>query len=354
LDKGWESIGLPTFNLLHLSDLHFAVEPERANPYLERRIAEGVLGFKNPFLPNTFCPQKAVLLASAIEDIKNDIHAILITGDLATTGMQPDLDSAKNWIAGSASHKYVPHQFGGSSTVTCLGDLAGTLILMPGNHDRYQGAANDPGSAVFENVFGTHWDLGRGNVMQPVNPRIRRADVRSENEALIILCADFSLIQKIDATDSLVSYMGQGKAYKNIVDALVAETRTCRETDQNACIVWATHFPPQFKHDTVNVGPELALINDDVLLDAASKESIKIIFSGHTHVSSVYRAFRDVYVVCAGTPTSYGRNEIQHSFNAVVLTTARNKLATVSVMRYLWDKKMAVFEPDGTEIEILL
>lgn len=328
-----------------MSDLHFAVESGYGNNCIEHHYIDLLLDWKNRYRPNTYSARIATNLPKVLTDHSTDVDALLITGDLATTGSQSDLNTAREWIAGNAAAKHIPRYLHQGEVAQKLATVAKTLILMPGNHDRYQGPKSIPRSALFESVFGNHWDLGSGKTLPARNaPEIRKTIIQNGDDWLIVLCADLSLRKKIDQ-NGMWGYLGQGSSYQDICDEMVRETQFCRAMYPQILVVWATHFPPKFDHK--KVGSRLRLLDEDKLLIAATAAEVRVIFSGHTHISKAYQVPGSrVVVVCAGTPIAFGKDENQ-SFNAVTLNADRGRLTDISVVCCSWQDKLATFKPSG-------
>lgn len=330
---------MATFNLVHISDLHFAVEQARSNPFEDRRYVELLLDFNNRYLPSTFCARKAVVLADTLGVGKDNIDVLLITGDIATSGSMEDLSSAKEWITGNASAEHVPRIVGFDlpNEFIRLGDVT-PLVILPGNHDRFSGKKNSPGSPNFETVFGVNWDLGRGSTTLTSFHGIREFNLKKDGEHLSILSADLTLKAESDA-DRRWGYLGQGYAYDDVCQGLVQATAKCVETNPNVYVIWATHFPPDFEHK--KVGSCLKLLNSGKLVKAATDAGVNLIFCGHTHIRDVYKV-AGVNVICAGTAIAFGKQEA-HSFNAITLETQGGKLTKAAVIDFLWDENDAAF-----------
>jgi 3',5'-cyclic AMP phosphodiesterase CpdA len=339
------------FQIAHISDLHFAVEEARGNAFTEHNHVELILGFSNRYLPSSFTGRKAIILADLLVDLKDEIDALLITGDLATTGDIQDLEAAKDWIVGNASTKYIPALRGFApvpNTVRRIGDVK-PFVIIPGNHDRFLGRKNEPGSTSFETVFGTYWDLDSGFVDQTCPfPAIRKTTLRSRasansTEKLTFLCADLALRAKHDDQGTW-GYLGQGRAYSDICTDLVDETRHCRSEDSLNCVVWVIHFPPRFEHP--KVGNRLRLLGEDLLLDSADSVDVKLVFTGHTHLADVYKARKSrAVVVCAGTPIAFGKGE-EHSFNLATLDVDQGCLVDAKVVHWAFNSTEKTFKAD--------
>lgn len=342
---------MATFKIIHISDLHFAFESSYGNNYTENRYIELLLDWKNQYRPSTFSARIAANLPKVLTDFSSAVDALLITGDLATTGTKNDLDSAKDWIAGNAAARHITRNLLQNYQAPRLSAVAKTLIIMPGNHDRFNCQNNIPRSPLFETVFGSHWDMGSGRTIAAKNiPEIRKTIIQNGDDWLIVLCADFSLRVKSDQ-DCILGYLGQGRAYQNICNELVLETQFCRDEYPHALIVWATHFPPKFDHE--KVGKRLRLLDEDKLLAAATDAGVRVIFSGHTHISKAYTVpGSGVVIVCAGTPFAFGKGEEQ-SFNTVTLSANQGSLSNLDVVRCSWHDKLATFKPSGSSSSFL-
>jgi 3',5'-cyclic AMP phosphodiesterase CpdA len=86
----------------------------------------------------------AEFLARKIFQIKNQIDLLLISGDIATTGLPEDLRIGLRYINNSPVNTYF-----GSDWAATVRSSAFPILLMPGNHDRFQSIKAEPNCRVW-------------------------------------------------------------------------------------------------------------------------------------------------------------------------------------------------------------
>jgi len=79
---------------------------------------------------SSYNPGALDCLCNFIEDQESRLNAIIITGDLATTGLEPDLEKARAFLEGDPD---VAPEFDQTIAHVKL-----PVFVLPGNHDRYQ------------------------------------------------------------------------------------------------------------------------------------------------------------------------------------------------------------------------
>lgn len=271
--------------ILHVSDLHISKNPQL--PQLNRRSPGN---FYNAILQGTYAAShgngKLKALVELVHDLKSSLDAIVITGDIATTGLDYDLEMALRFVEGPPDAQDIRT----SSGFPTISGAGLPIFLLPGNHDRYKlllrrlGYA--PGSRIFHRLFNNHW---QGDVK--TNP-IVKGDL-----AVGIIAADFSLRRWRDAEwpNVVVNSYAQGRVYQDILDELVEATDTFQEENadgKEVFTIWASHFPP------VSPNPEsyMKLIDREKLVSSANDCGVSLILSGHTHdpfdISSPRMTFR--------------------------------------------------------------
>src|SRR6266480_922263 len=127
---------MATFRLLHISDLHFSARPNAVNPLTSLggvRPADLGLWRHFPrhiilFGPSSYSSPLATHLALYIDSIQDAVDAIIVTGDLATTGSEVDLSTAKAFFF--ADTRIPP-------VARVKLNLRIPVIFLPGNHDRF-------------------------------------------------------------------------------------------------------------------------------------------------------------------------------------------------------------------------
>jgi DNA repair exonuclease SbcCD nuclease subunit len=170
------------------------------------------------------------------------------------------------------------------------------VLLIPGNHDRFSDVFGTPGGTEFDRVFRSHWPASPAKVKR----RVLQDLITGTNLGLV--GADFCLLTGADASyPSLYYRCGQGKAYKQVISAMKAETQALRSAYEDIGITWVVHFPPC----AIDGGdPALELLDREFVLDAARDESIRLILAGHLHVPLSVQ-HDETLVSCAGTAAAY-------------------------------------------------
>lgn len=287
------------FRILHLSDFHFCEVPNRQNALSLWRnprstIAPDIFGRLN-FLPESYAVDVADSVAKFVYFRRFAADAIVISGDLATTGMAADLASARAFVAdppvaGVLSRSQRPTLRAANLPV----------LLLPGNHDRFQDNQGTPWGKSFEVTFPLDWPR------HSVRPFILE---KSDNTRLAFVAADFCLRQTNDALmPSALNRYGQGRVYEDLVARLREVTARARSGRSVTEVVWVVHFAPGDQTDRT-----LRLLNDGPLREALDAEGIRLLLCGHVHTPSEYRFGNDTTVYCAGSSSSVdvrGRNAI--------------------------------------------
>jgi 3',5'-cyclic AMP phosphodiesterase CpdA len=186
------------------------VSREQINDAIDEALKKIVLGdgsfkraavefLRDQTIASSFDLRFLYCLCQFIEDEEPNLKAILITGDLATTGFKGDLARGLSFLEGPSvpSIANVPYD---------------KKLLLPGNHDRYEytddGFLYAPGGKLFDTTFGNYWS-GSVRAFEPL---------RDGKLSVIIIAADFGLQSKHDCTFPLlkISRLAQGRVYKHI------------------------------------------------------------------------------------------------------------------------------------------
>ena len=285
---------MESIRILHASDLHIAKE-DGIKSLIEPRSARQVLkSLKDRALATSY---DASVLQSFADFVRSQrsLDAVLLTGDIATTGSYDDLATAHRFVRGDT----VPW-FSGNFRIFSEPSIAGTdapLWLIPGNHDRfsphrYLGFA--PGSREFHRVFQSLWD---DDVR--LYPTISRGDT-----SVTIIGADLSLRRSRDCGLKPWNRYAQGKAYPDIVKKLEEVTRLALNNhgSKHAIVLWAIHFPPRYP----GLSPRMKLLDSDAIIRAANRSGVRAVLTGHTHNDLKYsRHGMKFEVLCAGTASEF-------------------------------------------------
>lgn len=282
---------MDTFRLLHVSDLHMGVRARVVGFPDSLSMQPYPAGTPALLAPSSYDPHLTDAAARWMYRHAGLYDVILVTGDLATSGNPADLRVASGYLFDPVNIGYL------SQAGTATLQAAGTPIyILPGNHDRFDGWYLGPGGVEFDAVFGqTCWAAGQGAqtlvVLQAANC-----------ERLALIGADFTLLSYRHA-NGLFGYLGQGRVYQTILTALAQATQLVRQAHgADLAVVWAVHFPPDF----AGIDPNLSLLDQHLLVTAASACDVHHVFCGHTHEPREYPASDpQVTVHCAGTATQY-------------------------------------------------
>ena len=224
-------------------------------------------------------------MASFAYEYRGCYDAIVLSGDLATTGSTADLDEvlALLW---PATDGYL-----GSDGRPTLRAASKPILLIPGNHDRFGStwAIYPPGNTRFDQVLGRHWSAGQDAQELWL--------CRKGQSTLVLIGADFTL-RADELGEGPWGYLGQGRAYVEPISKLCQLTQNARKRDPDAIVLWVIHFDP-----TVENG-SLRLLDKDNFRAAVQRERIAAVLCGHMHRNYDTLAGATVYV-CGTTTQEY-------------------------------------------------
>jgi UDP-2,3-diacylglucosamine pyrophosphatase LpxH len=286
---------------------------------------------------SSFDPGLLFCLCNFIEDEDPNLNAIVITGDLATTGLKVDLDKGLDFLEGTS--------------IQSISSTAAPKLLMPGNHDRYRYIGKEflyaPGDTLFDTTFEDYWS----GPVQAYEP-LRNDDSRL---SVLIIAADFSLQSEQDCTFPLLklSRLAQGKAYPRTLEELVRCTKELktaeREKGYTPVVLWALHFPPYFVHQHSGrvaqalYGVTKNLIDEKLVVRRAREENVYAILAGHTHEAQDYMTKHSgVRVLCAGSATQDDPSDKQ----CQIIEVSRNAInqPKVTITEYEQDISLSSFK----------
>lgn len=267
---------------------------------------------------------------------QDNLRAVMLSGDIATTGFEHDLRKAKEFLEGTDTPA---NPLASDST---LGNLSIPVWILPGNHDRYTYTGKEwffsPGGTLFNQILNKHW-AGRVKSYIPL---------RDTQEALsvLILAADFNLQKSEDSTlPHRFNKLAQGKVYEEILEELEKETKEQKQKERNEfphhqlVVLWALHFPPFFP----GLGTAKSLLKAEDLIDKAEDLKVNALLAGHTHEAEDYYALDRVRVLCAGTPTQHD-SATKHCQIISVSRGASGGTPSISLTEYEWDKENVTFK----------
>jgi 3',5'-cyclic AMP phosphodiesterase CpdA len=277
--------------ILHASDLHIAKDGNLTSPFDHFTPGNTYNSAVNRMLASTYDPSVLQRFADFVHDraARGTLDAVIMTGDIATTGATEDLHKARDFIQAAADPRLRSQSALKDPT---LNGAQCHVWLLPGNHDRYHTKLYLPGGKDFDSIFTAEWK-GPVQAYQPI---------MKTGLSVVVIAADFNLNSVGDA-DRLLGWLGQGKVYTDVLDQLEVETRRCAgwcrlQNKFPICIIWAVHFPPDYPQISSN----LKLLDGDSLIQRANYCQVNAIIAGHTHDPVRYRRPGMKFdVFCAGT-----------------------------------------------------
>jgi len=341
------------FRLLHASDLHIALKQNRVG--LVDAWKAGLLFRRDRpevALTSSHSPDLLDGLIEFVFQQDDPFDAVLLSGDLATTGKKEDLKEASSWINGDQNGYVSPHS--GRPEIASNPTLKGAarkIVLLPGNHDRYQNIPGIPffvpGGILFNNYFGVDWDF---------NPKVKVnkwVSPHKEGAHLGLVSADLTLKKFSDAENGLFGVrgsFGQGKAYADIIDALKKKTDDLREKHRGLGLLWVVHFPPKYPKIEEDF---LQLLQDEILIKAAHEKRISHILAGHTHKPLAYTARSSdgstVEVLCAGTATQLFAPD-GNFIHQLMIEIEGEEVTSVRSRTFRWHDQVGAREKNADQI----
>lgn len=320
---------METFKILHISDLHFGAVPYQVG--LPRAIRHG----RRPSLTwfNSHDANVTTQLSTFIKKL-DDVSLVLVTGDVATTGLPADVQAARKFFEDLSS--------------------AGVrFVVMPGNHDRFPGElqyhlglAPFQVSMEFDSFFGDFWHCGQGAQ--------ELATIQGKQESLSFVGADFSLQEDSRVVPSAVFSPaewslthGSGEVSSRVfADLLEATDRVIkvRRRAHDPCVVWACHFLPNvgrkasLPKEYDGLPPHLLLHNDQMLIQAARDKKVKALLCGHVHNNSVFR-IGGLRVSAAGSAGIFG-TRFGHWAHFLEFDVSRGALRAMRIQDIRYDRDL--------------
>jgi 3',5'-cyclic AMP phosphodiesterase CpdA len=307
--------------LLHLSDPHLAKSDLFGAEWSEY--------FKNPFIRWPGGDEAANVAVLTAYERKKQFDAIIVSGDLANTGLRRDLERARLFVTEKNTRE-------GAKTKIGLGIINKPSIIMPGNHDRYiHKGAVAAGGAEFDEVFGELWGVGQG---------VKTVRL-SENPPVTAVIADLTLQGETSAANprSWVEAYGNGRVYTHSVAQLNYVTQEAFA--RGDYVIWVIHFAPWFS----GLGSLLKLLDEEKLPLRSGTQRVSHVLCGHTHIPRRYRV-EGVEIICAGSCTKDGKSSERKfpcSFLILELEGVGETLTTTRCQHFEWNDAVNDFVDSG-------
>jgi|GEM_PF-2249800 len=338
---------MAAFRLVHISDLHFSDRPNSLNPFVGGLRWSDFALLRNFafFSPSSFSSALATHLTLYLESVQQGIDALVVTGDVATTGSQGNLKFAREYFFGKPVR--TPEPIYEALRFSSRRDSSLPVLVMPGNHDRFEGTRCLPGGAQFEAVFGDSWDADQ-DVVQYNTKRVKMVVLGKDGEHLGICLADFSLRRLGDHVGKL-GWFGQGKVYDDILHDLETLTVSAKREIKNLYVIWAIHFPPVHPVEEV----QLQLIDGRLIGPKAEACGVGVIICGHVHEARIYRipTSPKLSVICAGSATSV-EQAAEHALFEMELNLSKGALVAGAATKISYDSVIDEFRTvSSTQIQ---
>jgi 3',5'-cyclic AMP phosphodiesterase CpdA len=225
-------------------------------------------------------------------ELVTPVDAVVLTGDIATSGLERDLEMVREFLEGPANGPDPVVSDGGFPTlarVNLYADGDTPVWILPGNHDRYRRAALNidysPGGKNFEKVLGSYWGQPFPGQSYWGPDVVEFPTLTKDGLNVTIIAADFNLRHKGHRVGPWYHKYAQGRVYPEILEELRQATEAARAAyDSPHVVLWAVHFPPRFP----GISDEMRLIDEDSLVEAAESQGVTAIMSGHTHEQLEY------------------------------------------------------------------
>lgn len=242
-----------------------------------------------------------------MEEGEGKLDAVVLTGDLATTGSLDDIDRVAKFLAAASSPKCRHRSDESDYRGATLSAVNVPIVFLPGNHDRFIATRNLHKNKypIFFYPGGTHFDRElRDYRTYPVQElEISTAISKDRRLRVVILAVDFTLENFADH-EGFYGWLAQGKAYSDERRQLTSRTRQLnkqRREDEVLCVLWAMHYPPGFPYPKYG-----RLLGERQVIREATEVGVSAILAGHTHQQMTYRnpsaAF---WIFCCGTTAQH-------------------------------------------------
>lgn len=345
---------MPLIRILHASDFHISTRPGvisffdliSAGMYLDALRAEAVVSSHSSDL---LYHMAEFLYEDYVENFQKKqaapIDAVMLTGDIATTGRYGDLQLALKIIDGPALSTAPLYWAPDNPTLagsTGLGRIP--LWLLPGNHDRLKPDMHTryaAGGGLFDNIFQAHWGPMDPGTLR--SPKVKEyPGLSREGLTVKVFAADFTLKTAGDRDGLLLhKQWAQGRVYPEILRELVQKTTAVRSRiAEPLAILWALHFPPK----SPRVSSSMKLIDQELLIQAAELCEVDAMLAGHTHEPVWYRTPGARPVFCSGT-TTQKHTTCGNFFHILNIETDSQGDIVITPDNYVFDQTNREFIP---------
>jgi predicted phosphodiesterase len=253
----------------------------------------------------------------------NSVDAILISGDIATTGAMLDLATAQRFVNDAADDGFLSKE-----ARPTLSASRKDVYLIAGNHDRFKSDFSPVTSNSFDFAFANH--LRRQHEIDGVGYWVRR----KEGKRIAFVTGDFCLKSYADASSRARAF-GQGRVYDATLKNMIDVTFKLKQFDSSVTIVWLIHFAPFNCNNK-----DIELHDWSKIPLAASAAGVAVTICGHTHREEMH-VISDHLILCAG---SSGCADSERNSSVHVLNVEIGERVEVWRENFRWDRSAASFK----------
>lgn len=298
---------MASINILHASDLHICIHDQLRSPIdkfgdLEnpwdislsgmsekfRLLPEFALAWWQKMAASSYDPETLQALAEFIynnarrkldeqgneivESGEDKLDAVVLTGDLATTGSYDDIKLVANFLRAPSSRRCCYKSGEKYYRGPTLSAVKIPVLCLPGNHDRFIGSHDfyrnrpivfKPGSTEFDEQI-LDYRPAPFRELELFAPITETKKLR-----VVVLAVDFTLEDLRDCEGEF-GWLAQGLAFSNRRKAVADRTdalQKAKSDNELLCIIWAMHFPPKFPH----FPDHSRLLGEDNVIRAANR-----------------------------------------------------------------------------------
>jgi 3',5'-cyclic AMP phosphodiesterase CpdA len=313
-----------TYSILHVSDLHFGIQPNVTHVYDSRHERDGAR--RGLLHQSSHDPDLVEFVASTAYKLrrKNALDLVVITGDLATSGSDDDLSAAYTFVDRETNLGWINAEGDPS-----LDGQHQKLLLLPGNHDRYHGGiASMPGGRRFDAIFERYWTAGQGVEW------LATLGNEGTSDRLAIVGMDCTLTTIADA-EPAHSYFGQGRVKQELLSKLKNQLLEIRKSIGDTAVLLLLHYSPEHPRTPAHS----KLIGDTALVGVAADLAVTDILCGHLHDAEVYDgSLGGVRMHSAGSASHCAVPE--NAFHVRRVTVDGSRITTVGRIDFVWNSEL--------------
>jgi hypothetical protein len=190
-----------------------------------------IMGFFSLARPASYVPDIVSGVAQFCLERIAVTDGIIISWDIATTGMMSDINVAYSFLADRSRNGFVS-----DARVPTLNVGDKPIHILPGNHDKYWNTKARPNCK--------HFELKVADYMKHLQCGVDHWVHRKREQYLGFVSADFALQSSMDAMDTVYGKCGQGRVYGHVLEELKNRALMLRTRYSAIRVIWVVHFAP--------------------------------------------------------------------------------------------------------------